>query len=51
MIDMVQCSNMVKYIWWRAVPLGLVVSEKNSSPGYKYSRFLSMSAVCSLRYG
>jgi hypothetical protein len=32
-------------------PLGLVASKNHSSPGYKYSRFLSMVVVCSPGYG
>jgi hypothetical protein len=49
--DTAQRSNMAKRIRQRVVLLGLVASKNHSSPGYKYSRFLSTSAVCSPGYG
>jgi hypothetical protein len=49
--DMAQCSNTAERIRRRVVLLGLVASKNHSGPGYKYSRFLSMAAVCSPGYG
>jgi hypothetical protein len=51
----IQHSNMAERVRQRVVfnPVGWTCGQvrNHSGPGYKYSRFLSMAAVCSSRYG